>query len=244
MRRINKKNTTYMGMAFLFLSLTVTPISLKAVGISPSLSAGVDAWRQVASVFGDSHQPVTSSELLALSNLKSGEADSANRDNEIPQCLFAQLQPDWWEAAAPQMSDAEPHSEAASNQQKRCFRSAVHSPRIVKRVELASVINPEVEIDDQALEAANGHAMIIKAEDWKRIRKQLARSKVEIGETMKILPVKEFKMLVKLKEMNIALPAGISKCDARSEQIRELRLRASRARDAESPAPAADNCEL
>src|SRR6185369_15786932 len=92
MQKINKTNNTYLGMAFLFLSLAITPFSLKAVGISPILFAGLDAWRQISSVFGDNHQPVTSSELLALNNINSGEDTGADREIGIQQFMAAQLQ--------------------------------------------------------------------------------------------------------------------------------------------------------
>src|SRR5262245_14401988 len=92
MQRTSKKNTTYMGMAFLFLSVTITPLSLKSLGLSPSLSAGVDAWRQISGIFGDSHQPVTSSELLALNSFNSGDVVGVDDGNGIEQSMIAELQ--------------------------------------------------------------------------------------------------------------------------------------------------------
>ena len=99
MQRTNKKNATYMGMAFLFLSVTITPLSLKSIGLSPSLTAGIDAWRQISSVFGDNHQPVTSSELLALNNLNSDDATTVDSSNGIEQSLIAELQAETIEAS-------------------------------------------------------------------------------------------------------------------------------------------------
>jgi hypothetical protein len=244
MQRTDKKNTTHLGMAFLFLSLAMTPFSLKAVGISPSLSAGIDAWRQVSSVFGDSNQPATFSELLALNNHNPGEAEGATGDNELSRPLLAQSQPVPAEVAAPRTSAVGPCSEKVSDQQKRCSKPGVSSPRAPGRAELAAVINPEVELPGQAVEAAGRRAVIIKAEAWRAVEKDLAQRGIEVGQAMKILPVKELKLLVKLKGVTIPPPPGVSKCGARPEQARELRLRASRARDENSAPSAPENCEL
>ncbi len=150
MQRTNKKNATYMGMAFLFLSVTITPLSLKSIGLSPNLTAGLDAWRQISSVFGDSHQPVTSSELLALNSLNSDDATTVDSSNGIEQSLIAELQSETTESYYLQLSTVELQAKETGNRQKRCSKSANQSPRAIKRVEIASVINPEIEIPTHA----------------------------------------------------------------------------------------------
>ena len=70
---------TPLGAAFfLFLGLTMIPVSLKAAGVnvsfSPRLSAAVDAWNQISEVFGRSYQPGAESELASL----------RSSDNDVP----------------------------------------------------------------------------------------------------------------------------------------------------------------
>ena len=245
MQSINKRNTTYMGMAFLFLSLAITPISLKAVNISPNLFAGADAWRQISSMFGDSYQPVTSSELLALNNLDSGE--SAGRDNEVLPSLVAQLQFGAAEASAPRLSEAELQTGAACNQQKRCNKSAQRTSRVAARVAMAAVVNPEIEIQTRLIEAAAKPEVIINKEALRDFEKHLALRKFDIGEAMKIMPESNVKLMVKLRGLNIAFPV-FPKCDSRKsqppEQVKEARLRASRARVENASPTEPENCEL
>src|ERR1700730_18022694 len=62
MHRLNRSASATRGSAFfLFLSLAIVPISLRAAGVqvsfSPSLSAAADVWRQIADVFGSGYQP-------------------------------------------------------------------------------------------------------------------------------------------------------------------------------------------
>jgi hypothetical protein len=59
MQNVAKKQNATVMMAFLFMSMVITPLSLKAIGISPNLSAGVEAWRHIAGLFADSHQSHT-----------------------------------------------------------------------------------------------------------------------------------------------------------------------------------------
>ncbi|HKP85811.1 MAG TPA: hypothetical protein VJZ26_06935 [Blastocatellia bacterium] len=247
MQRTNKKNSTYMGMAFLFLSLAITPISLKSAGISQNLLAGVDAWRQISSVFSDSIQPATSSELLALNNLNSGAGAGANGDSEIPQSLVAQSQVESAAASEPRTSDVDLQP-ASSDREKRCPKSALRPSRVAGRGELAAVVNTQIRVHAQMIEAAARPEVIIDKEVWKSVRNQLALRRFEIGDAVKILPVSDMKVMVKLKELNIALPHAIPNCDVRktqpARQVREARLRAIRAQDESSSPSAPENCEL
>jgi len=247
MQKINKTNNTYLGMAFLFLSLAITPFSLKAVGISPNLFAGLDAWRQISSVFGDNHQPVTSSELLALNNVNSGEDTGADREIGIQQFMAAQLQVESAEASVPAASDAHARTAAASNQQKPCPKSAPRPARVAGTSESASVVISAIEAHAQRVEAAARPEVIINKSALRNFQRQLTRHKFEIGEVMKIVPIRDLDVLVKLKGMNIAFPI-LPKCDSRKpqprEQVKETRLRASREQVESATLTAPENCEL
>jgi hypothetical protein len=235
-----------MGMAFLFLSLTITPLSLKSLGLSPNLTAGIDAWRQISSVFGNSHQPATSSELLALNSFDSGDATSFDSSNGIEQSLLAEWQPET--APSLQFNAVELQSKETGNRQRRCSKSAGQSPRAVKRVEFASVINPEIEIQTQAVELPVNPVVVINKEHWKKFEKQLSQYKFDIGEAMKLVPMKDLKVMIKLKGSSVPVVSGAPKCDSRKaplpEQVRELKQRAMRARAIEQIPTASENCEL
>jgi hypothetical protein len=248
MQRTNKRNTTYMGMAFLFLSLTLTPLSLESLGVSPNLTAGVDAWRQISSVFGDSHQPETSSELLAMNSFDSGDATSIDSSNETEPSLLAEAQPE--AAAAPSLhfDDVGIQPEETVNHQRRCCKSADQPLRVVKRIEFASVINPEIEIQTQAVEPSANPVVVINKEHWKKFEKHLSQYKFDINEAVKLAPMKEIKVMIRLKGLSVPFIPGAPKCDLRKallpEQARELKERAMRARAIEQIPTVSENCEL
>ena len=79
MQRLNKSTHAPVGTAFfLFLSLAILPFSLRAAGVevslSPRLSAAMDAWQQIADVFGASYQLGTSADLSVVRDLDSDPA--------------------------------------------------------------------------------------------------------------------------------------------------------------------------
>jgi hypothetical protein len=247
MQRTNKKNTTFMGMAFLFLSLTITPLSLKSLGLSPNLTAGIDAWRQISSVFGDSHQPATSSELLALNSFDSGDATSVDGSNGIEQSLLAEWQP---ETAAPglQFNAVELQPKERGNRQRRCSKAADQSPRAARHVELASDFDHVIEIQTQAVEPPVNPVVVINKESWQKFEKQMSQYKFDIGEAMKLVPLKAPRVMIRLRGLSLPVAPGAPKCDTRKallpEQARELKLRAMRARDVEQIPASSENCEL
>ena len=244
MQRTNKKNATYMGMAFLFLSVTITPLSLKSINLSPSLTAGLDAWRQISSVFGDNHQPVTSSELLALNSFNSDDATTVDSSNGIEQSLIAELQPATTESYDLQLSTVELQAKETGTRQKRCSKPAVQSLRAVRR----SVINPEIEIHAQSMVSAVKPVMVINKADWKNFEKHLSQYKFDIGEAMKLLPMKDVKVMIKMKGLSAPVAPAAPRCNTRKaplpEQVKELQQRAMRAREADKLPTDFENCEL
>lgn len=250
MQRTNKKSATYLGMAFLLLSVTITPLSLKSIGLSPSLTAGIDAWRQISSVFGDSHQPVTSSELLALNKLNSGDITGTDSGNGIEQSMIAELQPEMTGATDVQMSTEELRAKATCNQHKPCSKSANQPLRAIKRVEIASIINPDIEIQTPVVEPMLRPVVVINKADFKNFEKHLSQYTFDVGGAMKFLPVKDLRVMVKLKSLSLPVISCAPKCNSRKapvpEPVKDLRQRAVRA-SATDPFPVpttSENCEL
>jgi hypothetical protein len=81
MHRINRSAHAPVGTAVvLFLGLVILPVSQRVTGIqisfSPRLSAAIDAWQQIAEVFGASYHPAPASELSVVKDL---DTDPSNR---------------------------------------------------------------------------------------------------------------------------------------------------------------------
>ena len=215
------------------------------MGLSPNLTAGIDAWRQISSMFGDNHQPVTSSELLALNNLNSDDAATVDSSNGIEQSLIAEWQAETIEASSIQSSAVELQTKESGNRQKRCPKSADQSLRAVKRVEIASLISPEIEIHTQP---AGRPLVVVSKADWKEFEKHLSQYKFDIGETMKFLPVRDFKGMLKLRGFSVPVTPVAPRCNTRKaplpEQAKQVQERAMRARAADQVPTASENCEL
>jgi hypothetical protein len=64
------RSSAPLGLAFVFLSLTIVPVLLMIAGydvsVSPSLSAAVEAWRGIAGVLGNSSQLASDTELALV----------------------------------------------------------------------------------------------------------------------------------------------------------------------------------
>ena len=94
MQRTNKKNATYMGMAFLFLSVTITPLSMKSIGLSPSLTGARVSLRAGALSITDG--PFTESKELisyAIYDVRSKE-EAVEWTNRFLK-LHRDLWPEW-----------------------------------------------------------------------------------------------------------------------------------------------------
>lgn len=82
MQRIKRSAHAPVGTAlFLFVGLAILPVSLRATGVqisvSPRLAAAMDAWQQIAEVFGASYHPTPASELSVVRELDSAPAESS-----------------------------------------------------------------------------------------------------------------------------------------------------------------------
>lgn len=75
------RSSAPLGLALLFLSLAIVPVTLRVAGydvsISPSLSAALEAWSSVAGVLGNSSQPATDTELSLVKKYSFAEEPAA-----------------------------------------------------------------------------------------------------------------------------------------------------------------------
>lgn len=202
MQTDNKKHSNYYAMGLLLVSLTITPFSLKAIGFSPNLSAGVDAWRQIASVFGESHQPATSAELLALSDL-----DTASPNDAQPEpYLYAEVQPVEPAIAVESAVPVAPLVQPSETPRRRC-------PNAASRRAPAMEVNAGVTIENQASEAIALRVKDIKIADLvkqnahldrersQKVEKQIAQCRIELGNVLKALPAKDVRALLRYRQV-------------------------------------------
>ena len=90
MRRFNKTAHAPVGTAFfLVLGLAILPFSLKAAGVrvalSPRISAALDAWQQIAEVFGASYQPgiIPDLSLVTEESVPATAEDSIDQTGQV-----------------------------------------------------------------------------------------------------------------------------------------------------------------
>ena len=208
MQTVNKKHGNYYAMALLLVSLTITPFSLKALGISPNLSAGVDAWRQIASLFGESQPPATSAELLALNDL-----NTAQPENSQPEpYLYAETQPtepargsvNTLAVVAPQLSSAAEPVHRCPKTASRCAPVMVVNAGVTIEKQTSDVIALRVK-DIKLVDCVkrNGH---LDRERSRKLEKQIAQCQIELGEALTSLPVTDARARLRLRP--VAAPFG------------------------------------
>ncbi|HKQ09335.1 MAG TPA: hypothetical protein VJ464_29705 [Blastocatellia bacterium] len=236
MQNVAKKQSATIAMAFLFASLLLTPLSLKAIGISIDLSAGVDAWRHVAGIFTDSYQPASAAELLAL-NLMTEEP---RRDEVEPftASLFASaVMPDVELNDAASVSrddrvaatDSVETNSIVESPTARCTKRVRPAPRLTVPASVASSFIMPIEgaaaVAPKALETARV-GVPVSREVVRTYEREVANYRFTLGEAMRNAP-KEFKVMLKVKTPDFpALPAT-STCAFRKaltpEKLKQIR---------------------
>jgi hypothetical protein len=229
MQNVAKKQNATVAMAFLFVSL-VMPLSLKAVGISPNLSAGVEAWHRIAGIFAESHQPADGAELLALN--RATEDSSRNESSLLAGELLASAQPLDVQLSAtlvPSVSESVTTSRPSS---PRCPKTARLAPRSMAVVPVAPIVRDvEVSVEGLSGEALNAAeaakaAVPVRREVMRRYEQAVANYRVNLGEAMRVLP-KDFKVMLKIKPAAMPAPPAVTTCAFRKsfspETVKQLR---------------------
>ncbi|HJQ24861.1 MAG TPA: hypothetical protein VKA60_13165 [Blastocatellia bacterium] len=232
MQNVAKKTNATVATAWLFVSLLMLALSLKAFGISPSLSAGVAAWRHVAGIFADSYQPVNTLDLLAV-NFTDEESP---RDEAEPLTggLLASTQPFevQFEAQLPDAPAASNDARAAEiapvpvHIARHCAKAAKPAPHATLATPVATqIVLPVEDVRTQALEAAaSAKALVpIRREAVRSFEREMAHYRVRLGEAVRIAPG-DFKLMLKVKPP--ASPAVTSCAFSKPltpEQLKRLR---------------------
>lgn len=251
MQNVEKKQNTTFAMAFLFATIVITPLSLKALGISPNFSAGVEAWRHIAGIFADSHQPLNAAELLAL-NLAPVVAPRQEATT-LTGGLLASTQPlDMQLTAEPALNIGDrtvASRDSVASPVAICAKSLMPAPRRSPSAPLAS--KAIVAIDGMR---ARGFTSVetapvvvpVRREAMRSYERAMATYRVDLEDAMKIVP-KDFRLMIQVKPSVLpALPA-ITNCAFRKaltpEKVKQLRV-AARALAFEDATESAEKGEL
>jgi hypothetical protein len=252
MQNAAKKQNATLAAAFLFASLIITPLSLKALGVSLNFSAGVEAWRRIAGTIADNYQPANTAQLIA----RSFATEDSESDETTPAIspLLASTQPlDMQLTAEPglRIGDQVWDSEPVASPAPACPQSMKRAPRVFAKASKATVaIAPFVQMDTQTqARTETAKALVIRKEALQEVKRALeskpalATYHFNFEQVQKLLP-KDFKFTVKVKP---PAPPAITGCAQRRaltpEQVKLLRA-AAWSLTFNTAAESSDNSEL
>lgn len=252
MQRLNKPAHAPLGTAFfLFVSLAIIPVSLKAaglqVGFSPRLSAAIDIWRQFAEVFGPNYEAGTGSELAALIT-SDGESSNVAGDEACPLREYAcdrEVEEEY--RPLPEITAA--FAPTANAPRAACIKLAPRTQSKPKQVEsdvAAAEIRVNVEKGARVLRAlsADKAEAALRIELLNGLEKCLIPRSFDPSGSIKGLPItKSFRMLIRSKQSAAPAVTGIAECKVRTALAPAGRLKLERASLNSTPGPA-DNCDL
>jgi hypothetical protein len=250
MQRLNRPTHAPLGTAFfLFVSLAIIPVSLKAAGLqlgfSPRLSAAIDIWRQFAEVFSPNTQAGAGSEVAAL--ISSDRDPSTAAENQaLPQRDYAS------DGEVAEVSRQFPEIPAvvapAANtprvaSTKLAPRNQSRNQSMAKQGESNLAMN--VERTAQVLRAfsADKAESAMRLELLNRFEKCIIPRGFDPNGSIKDLPIpKSFRMLIRLKQAAATSLTG-AECKVRTALAPAGRFKLERASLMSTPA-APDNCDL
>lgn len=251
MQRLNKPAHAPLGTAFfLFVSLAIIPISLKAaglqVGFSPRLSAAIDIWRQVAEVFGPNYDAGTGSELAALIT-SGGEPANVAGDEACPLREYA-CDREVAQEYRPLLEITAPLAPTANTPLAAGIKLAPRTQSKPKQVEsdvAAAEIRVNVEHAARVLHAlsADKAEAALRIELLKGFEKCMIPPSLDPSGAIKGLPIpKSFRMLIRLRQSAAPSVIGAVESKVRTALAPVGRLKLELA-SLNTPA-AADNCDL
>jgi hypothetical protein len=224
MRTNHKSSSTPLATTFLLLSLAIVPVSMKATGFSPNLSAVVDAWNQIAGVFGDGYQAAQTTELLALNQSEASQTPAPASDSCCRNTLLATLD-------SPLVFESEPAQAAVAEEQEsnaECKQIPVVAKRLLqtKRVKTAiahaaSETRSEFRVVSLEVQEMTSVAPVVPVEAMRALESEAALrvTNLNLNRALRNLPlpknVKDVKVLIRAKSLATAAPQ-ISRCGSSS----------------------------
>jgi len=234
MQNVAKKQNATFAMAFLLVGMVMTPLSLKVLGVSPNLTAGVEAWRRIAGTFADNQQPLNAAELMAL-NLMPEESPREEVTPFASHLLASVQSQDVELSVAPvaSISNSLAANAAAVAPSSARYAKAVRlSPRVAPLAPVASVpVLPLERIRAGALTSPEAAKAIvpIRREAMRSYERAMAAYRFNLDESLRDVP-KEFKVTVKVKSPVLPSLPAVTNCVFRkaltTEKVKQLRAAA------------------
>jgi hypothetical protein len=250
MQRLNRTGHGPRSAAFfLFLGLAILPISLRAAGFqvsfNPSLSAAVDAWQQLADVFGAGYQPGRTLDLSSPHG--SSTAPLIANDSSTPSRTEPACAREIEQVALSLQDVSKARTPKAVTVRVVCPRAASHASAGAMSAEpgiAAAAIKLGFENHARVLEALGA----IKAETATReeLLKSIEKHMSEWSlETVKNLPIPQnLRVIVRMKPSAIPSAAKAAECKVRAALESAQRLERERAMLTTSPSTSPDYCEF
>ncbi|MEK6304492.1 MAG: hypothetical protein AABO41_27710 [Acidobacteriota bacterium] len=175
------RSSAPLGLALLFLSLAIVPVSLKVAGyevsISPSLSAALEAWRSVAGVLGDNSQAATDTELSLVKKYSFAEDPAApTQEQAVAETFSKSFEPDSepdldsiWEAReSASLSVASPAIQVKTCPKTACSSAAsngVATARWKRTIASSSLIRTAVGVEAKKTKCAERQAALLRVHE-------------------------------------------------------------------------------
>lgn len=259
MQRFNRSAHTPVGTAFfLFVSLAIIPVSLRAaglqVGFSPRLSAAVDIWRQVAQAFGPNYEAASGAELAAIIGSDAAPSLAAEVEASPAQEYACNREVEESSIFVPESTTV--FVPAADAPRATCSKAAAHNQSKSKRVESEFTvvqISSNFEKSAPAIKALSAERaeVALRIEVLKILEKcslsgslplSLSQSMDGNGSIKNPRIPKSFRMLVRFKQPAAASITG-AQCKVRAVLAPAGRARLERA-SLNSPPATEDDCDL
>lgn len=248
MQRLNRSAHAPIGKAFfLFLGLAILPISLRAAGFqvsfSPSLSAAIDAWQQIADVFGAEYQPARASDLSAPND---SDREPLKASSACPRSEFACAREIEQLSGSVQVA-SKVSAPKGGYLRGACPRTASRASAGTRPVEpdiAAAAIQAILEKRARTLEALSAIKLETMTRDGllKSIEKHMAGRSLE---TVKNLPIPQsLRVFVRVKPPAIPSATKAAECKGRAALASAQRLERERAILTSMPSTSPDNCDL
>ena len=215
MQRLNRAAHAPVGAAFfLFLVLAILPISLGVAGVqvsfNPRLSAAMDAWQQIAEVFGASYQPGTASNLSVV--------NASESDSPIPIDSSTSQSTEFGCARRPEALTATVNDVRDPRVPKACARRSSpmfesHHSLAAKRV--ASVVVASFENQARVIGVLDAVKLdtMMREEMQKSFETPVLKPSFEAVAEIKNLPIaKSMRLLVRMKRASAASSAKTAQC--------------------------------
>jgi hypothetical protein len=249
MQRLNRSAHAPVGAAlFLFLGLAILPISLGVAGVqvsfSPRLSAAMDAWQQIAEVFGASYQPGTASDLSVVNASESDPSNPIDSSTSPSTESACAREP---EALTTTLNDVRDPGAL-----KACARRAsprVESLRSLAAKRVASVVVASFENQARVIGVLGAMKLetVTREEMLKSIERQVLKPSFEAIAEIRNLPIpisKSMRVLVRMKRAAAASSAKTAECKVFSALASARRHECERAMLTSMPGTSPDNSEF